>query len=227
MLFNFSHFLLVLCALVLWPQRVDYFPRKSSNYLFIWSAGSACWPATSCCFSCSSLFTQLVTFHYTTNCDPPTPADASRLTPALHCARHGGRGKGAIAVPTADCRLPSAEMGMAFVVFENGISACNFYQFASPPSLPTSWSLPIRIRVLDICCFITLVKCIQFNAPFLLHSPILGPARKRHANEPATLISSFIYCLRLPYQLSSRPAMLLHGSALELPFVLFFSAQRQ
>lgn len=42
---------------------------------------------------------------------------------------------------------------------------------------------PIRIRVLDICCFITLVKCIQFNAPFFLHSAILGLARKRHANE--------------------------------------------
>lgn len=127
---------------------------------------------------------------------------------------------------SADCRVPCAEMGMAFVVFENGISACNFYQFASPPSLPPPGN-PIRIRVLDICCFITLVKCIQFNAPFLLHSPILGPARKRHANESATLISSFIYCLPLPYQLSSRPAMLLHGSVLELPFVLFFSAQRQ
>lgn len=86
---------------------------------------------------------------------------------------------------------------------------------------------PIRIRVLDICCFITLVKCIQFNAPFFLHSAILGLARKRHANESATLISSFIYCLRLPYQMSSRPAMLLHGSVLELPFVLFVSAPRQ
>lgn len=222
MLFNFSHFLLVLCALVLWPQRVDYFPRKSSNYLFIWSAGSACWPATSCCFRCSSLFTQLVTFHYTTNCcNPPTPDDASRLTPALHCARHGGRGKWAFEVPSPECRDGHGICSLWEWHFRMQFLPVYQSTFCPPPRYP------IRIRVLDICCFITLVKCIQFNAPFLLHSAILGLTRKRHANESATLISSFIYCLRLPYQMSSRSAMLLHGSVLELPFLLFFSAPRQ
>lgn len=200
-------------------RRVDCFPRKSFNYLFIWPAGSA-WPRVAVSVA-HSLFTQLDTFHYTTNCDRLT-SDACF---ALCWPRGAGRG-GLVGVVNGQlqCRTAGTAMGMAFVVFENGISACNFQQFASSTST-LLFAAPFRIRVLDIWCFITLVKCIQFNAPFSLHLASM-PGRAAHGSDTLTSLhlsqqQQLLHLLPSYFVSNVEPdgAMLLHGSVVELPLL--------
>lgn len=144
MLFNFSHFL---CARFVAAEELTlYFPRKSANYLFtffffVYFCFVLSLPQLVAAEFCSSLFVLLDTFHYTTSCTPYACF-------TFYMPKGGGR---------SDC----LQMGMAFVVFENGISSCNFYQ------RPFDSRTPLRCPLV-ICCFMTLVECIQFNASFPL-----------------------------------------------------------
>lgn len=182
MLFNFSHFLLVLLCLALvslTAEELTVFPGKASTtYLF----GQLVRPGHELLFQLHTLCLLSWT-HFIIR----RTATVSRLTPALHCAGQEAVGRGGLVGVVngqLQCRTAGRAMGMAFVVFENGISACNFQQFASSTST-LLFAAPFRIRVLDIWCFITLVKCIQFNAPFSLHLASM-PGRAAHGSDTLT-----------------------------------------
>lgn len=158
----------------MWPQRVDRFPANSVTIYL---------PA-----SCSFLFALSDTFHYGRCCPswPPSPTLPLMSCPCLPAACSVGVNASCFAL----CMPSPADEDVAgrakrwatdgsgawhLVVFENGISACNFYIGRLPPHYVSVAAVRHFFFIhLIFFCFqhfsplfcIPVAKCIQFNASF-------------------------------------------------------------